>query len=197
MPTGYTASVNDGITFQQFAMNCARAFGACISMRDAGGDGSSIPERFEPSDYHVKKIESTECELAALKSMTGAEIHAASKEEYENDERRRLERLKLNCDQLLKYRAMLEKVQAWQPPTPGHAGLHSFMIQQLTDSIKFDDMTKFYSTPSPVKTPESWFEEKLEKARRDVEYHKGQYAEEVKRTEERNAWISLLRASLN
>jgi hypothetical protein len=36
MPTGYTAGVADGtITeFREYALLCARAFGACIMLRD-------------------------------------------------------------------------------------------------------------------------------------------------------------------
>ena len=34
MPTGYTDKIKDGITFKEYAMGCARAFGALITMRD-------------------------------------------------------------------------------------------------------------------------------------------------------------------
>ena len=36
MPTGYTCHIEDGTvtTLRQYALTCARAFGACASMRD-------------------------------------------------------------------------------------------------------------------------------------------------------------------
>jgi hypothetical protein len=50
MPTGYTAAVADGtITeFPDFAMQCARAFGTLVLMRDEPQD-AAIPEKFEPA----------------------------------------------------------------------------------------------------------------------------------------------------
>lgn len=48
MPTGYTADVQSGkvTDFAEYAMNCARAFGALVLMRDDPSD-ADIPERFE------------------------------------------------------------------------------------------------------------------------------------------------------
>lgn len=45
MPTGYTADIKDGIDFKTYAMNCARAFGACVMLRDepGGGDYGKTP----------------------------------------------------------------------------------------------------------------------------------------------------------
>lgn len=54
MPTGYTANVPDGITFEQFVWQCARGMGALVMMRDEP-TGAPIPERFEPSDYNAKR----------------------------------------------------------------------------------------------------------------------------------------------
>ncbi|KKK60691.1 hypothetical protein LCGC14_3021870, partial [marine sediment metagenome] len=31
MPTGYTACIKDGISFEKFVMQCARAMGACVT----------------------------------------------------------------------------------------------------------------------------------------------------------------------
>jgi hypothetical protein len=57
MPTGYTAKLYDGDQkFQDFAMECARAFGALIEMRDEPMN-AKIPETFEPSEHHVNGLE--------------------------------------------------------------------------------------------------------------------------------------------
>ena len=58
MPTGYTADIKDGISFQTYALNCARAFGACVMLRD------------EPGDYHLKAMEKARNALAKLESLT-------------------------------------------------------------------------------------------------------------------------------
>lgn len=54
MPTAYTADIAKGITFKQYAMNCARAFGALIDLRDKPAN-CEIPDVVYPSDYHLKK----------------------------------------------------------------------------------------------------------------------------------------------
>jgi len=70
MPTGYTDKINEGITFKTFALNCARAFGACVEFRDEGGGGEVIPEVFHPSDYHLKCQDKAISELQMLNAMT-------------------------------------------------------------------------------------------------------------------------------
>ena len=55
MPTGFTCDIKDGITFERFALNCARAFGALINMRDDSLD-AEIPDEIKPSDHHVKAL---------------------------------------------------------------------------------------------------------------------------------------------
>ena len=55
MPTGYTAKIADGQTFEEFILSCARAFGALVEMRDEPAD-APIPEEFKPSAYHTTQI---------------------------------------------------------------------------------------------------------------------------------------------
>lgn len=58
MPTGYTASVADGTTttLRAFALQCARAFGATVTMRD-DPMSAEIPERFEPGGFYRRLME--------------------------------------------------------------------------------------------------------------------------------------------
>ena len=69
MPTGYTAEVQKGISFDKYALNCARAFGALVSMRDEPSD-KEIPEKLEPSDYHFKAKATAENNLSTLNSLS-------------------------------------------------------------------------------------------------------------------------------
>jgi hypothetical protein len=113
MPTGYTADIKDGIDFKTYAMNCARAFGACVMLRDEPGGGERIPDAFEPSDYHLKAVEKARVELAALDAMTPAECERAAAKAWDDAETSRLMRLE-DCRKLrAAYEAMLSKVQAW------------------------------------------------------------------------------------
>ena len=65
MPTGYTADVMDGkvTDFKLFAMQCARAFGALVIMRDEPLN-AEIPDEFSPSNYHFQELEQARERLA-------------------------------------------------------------------------------------------------------------------------------------
>ncbi|AMT89863.1 hypothetical protein [Pseudomonas koreensis] len=196
MPTGYTDEIKKGISFSTFAMNCARAFGATITLRDESGGGDKIPQRFEPDSYHSKALNSDRENLAALESMTLAECELKAAAEHTASEVQRLEWIKERNDLRQSYEEMLRCAQSWVPPTEEHIGLKEFMIQQITDSIKWDCDISYYATPTPVLTGLEWLEAAKEKTITSMAYHKKGYSEEVARTEQRNAWISALRASL-
>lgn len=195
MPTGYTASIKDGITFEQFVIGCARAFGALIMMRDEPSD-APIPEQFEPSDYHLRKLSETKAELAELTHLSPEACEHRAALEYHDGETRRLVRLSEISELRLKYEAMLDGVNEWVPPSDEHRGLQAFMRQQITESINFDCEPGFYAQETTRYTGERWLELRREKLQADIAYHEQQHAEEVERTNQRNEWIRLLRESL-
>jgi GTP1/Obg family GTP-binding protein len=196
MPTGYTADIKDGIDFKTYAMNCARAFGACVMLRDEPGGGERIPDAFEPSDYHLKAVEKARVELAALDAMTPAECERAAAKAWDDAETSRLMRLE-DCRKLrAAYEAMLSKVQAWVPPTPDHAGLHEFMRTQIEQSIDFDCNENYLSTPTALLTGEAWAAAERARYMHDVQYHEKEHAGEVDRAASRTAWVRALRAAL-
>jgi hypothetical protein len=196
MPTGYTHDISKGISFREFILNCARAFGACIMMRDDPSD-TPIPERFEPSDYHTKELKRVEKELAELKDVSDATANTLAKKEFEK-ETTDLERIiREKGDLRNKYEVMLSQVNAWIPPTTEHNGLHKFMRDQITESIKFDCETSYYLDKKPILlSGEQWRAKRLKSLLSDLDYHKREHAEEVSRTESRNDWIKKLRESL-
>jgi hypothetical protein len=196
MPTGYTADIKDGTDFKTYAMNCARAFGACVMLRDEPGGGDRIPEAFEPSDYHLKAVEKARGELAALEAMTPAELERAAARAWDDAETSRLMRLEGYRKQRKAYEAMLAKVNAWAPPTPDHAGLHEFMRTQIEQSIDFDCNESYCSTPTVRLTGEAWAAAERERCRSDVQYHEKEHAGEVSCTATRTEWVRALRAAL-
>jgi hypothetical protein len=69
--TGYVHHmVEKNQTFPQFAMSCARAFGALIEMRDEGMD-AKIPDEIKPEPYHKKAAAEARKELAAFEDDEG------------------------------------------------------------------------------------------------------------------------------
>lgn len=198
MPTGYTADIKDDTTFEQFAMKCARNFGACITMRDDDLDAEI--EIFEPSKYHADNIKEYKEELARIILMSIDSIIFLVKEEVEqrwrelNDQIRKADVKKSN------YERLILEAKNWKPPTKDHERLKAFMIEQLESSIECDCGTDYYKEKFAeihILPAEEWRKAKIEELEKDILYHQEHQAEEEERTNERNEWIAHLRRSLS
>lgn len=195
MPTGYTHNVGDGTLteFRDFALQCARAFGALIDMRDEPLS-AEIPEAIAPTTYYSERLAESEALLAALDRMSDDEIRQAT--EAHNAEctaayRKRCQDLQ---DTRERYLAMLAKVREWTPPTPDHEGMKSFMAEQLITSIDFDCG---YTPKAPVlMSATDWLNTRREDLKQQIERYRQNDAEERKRAADRTAWVVALRASL-
>jgi hypothetical protein len=197
VPTGYTDAIKDGIDFRTFAMNCARAFGACVMLRDDGGGGDKIPESFQPSDYHVKALAKTRSDLAAVELLSAEDCALSAANAWQQQGAAREKRQRDREVLRLKYEAMLAQVDAWEAPTPDHGGLKNFMREQITQSIDFDCADSPYSEQEPKLSGAEWRAKEISRLCRAIEYHERENAKEVERTDERNRWIAALRKSLH
>ena len=197
MPTGYTAAIKDGITFEQFVWGCARGMGALVMMRDEPSN-APIPERFEPQTaYHDSALAEAEKQLAWLRQMPAAEAQREADRDFATQTAQQAEMIQKSVDLRNKYHAILAQVIAWTPPTPDHIGMKTFMTEQLTESIKWDCNEDYYREHPAVRlTGAEWVAARISKFERDVAYHTEQRAAEVERTEQRNNWLSALRGSL-
>lgn len=196
MPTGYTEDIKKGITFPQFAMSCAKAFGACVTMRDDPAK-VPIPDEFKPSDWHEKQLTRAKRILAKLENMTEDEAATRARVECNIESQHIAKAVEETRDLVAKYNSMLENVKRWQPPTSDHIELKAFMLQQIESSIKFDDMEPYYlEHPAKLLSAKDWLTQKIKEAKRDIAYHTKENQEEIERVASRNAWIKALRASL-
>ena len=84
MPTGYTAWIEEGATFEEFILGCARAFGACISMRDEPLS-KQIPEQFKESSYDKEKVQEYIELLKKYESMTIEQAEIEAEKEYSTE----------------------------------------------------------------------------------------------------------------
>lgn len=196
MPTGYTAPIYEGkeITFEQFMLRCARNFGALVDMRDEPLD-TPIPDEFEPSEFYENKIKIYEAKLAAYVRPTREELDAEYQTAYDKAkveyDLKEIERESMRK----RYADMLEKVKNWQPPTSDHENLKKFAISQLEDSIDYDCRYHEFSFPDK----DSWIETEMKSDEyiiKYLNYYKEQYAEEVKKCQERTKWVRHLKGSL-
>ncbi len=194
MPTGYTHAVQTGkvTEFPEFAMECARAFGALVMLRD--DSGADIPEVFEPSSYHADAVITATERITELRSMTMEDIQSMWQDERDKAIQHRREYAENKAAEKDRYEAMLEKVDAWTPPTEEHVGLHNFMVKQLTESIDFDCGGDYL--PALLPGRDEWWEGQIKKAEKDIDYHEREYEKEVERTDGRNNWLRDLRESL-
>lgn len=198
MPTGYTANIENDITFEEYALHCARAFGACMHQRDSSQ--SENPKLVPISSYHVDKLIELDAELGSIKTMN-REQREAYGEELKNECISSLQ-TQFNEAVLLrnKYEAMLVKVNAWSPPTSDHIELKQFMINQINESMQYDCRTDYYIdviTKKSELNPTEFVDNKISELSRSIEYHVNESQNEQARTYKSNKWITELYDSLN
>jgi hypothetical protein len=193
MPSGYTCGIEKGITFKEFALGCARAFGALIDLRDAPYD-TEIPDVIEPHiSFYQESLKKDEEELEQLLNKNKEEIKEGwlkHCEEVKKDNEERLQKVKALTE---KYEYMLEKARAYIPPTSDHIKYKEFMISQIKESMEFDCVA--YNSVYP-KTTLEYYEGKINTLQHSIEYDKKAIAEEIERAKSRTDWIQALKKSL-
>lgn len=198
MPTGYTAQIAKGISFKDFTLQCARAFGALVTMREDSHD-AVIPDEFKPDEYHQNSLNDAHDKIERLKAMDAESCEREAGKEYGDainfNNATIAERRALHD----KYTAMLLEVNKWQPPTKDHEGIKKFMVEQITGSMEFDCSTEYneeaLKTLIPL-TGEQWREAQLKKAKEDANYHAEEWEEEKLRCQNRSEWVQQLKKSL-
>lgn len=194
MPTGYTSDIYEGknISFRDFALKCARAFGACIEQRD--DDLNDKPKLIEKTkdNYHITKLN----EAKNWKKPTKAEFDTYVKKQtaFCNEKLDKQNKLKTS------YQKMLHKANNWTPPTKEHEGLKKFMIEQLNGSLDFDCSNDYYERELEKLqnyTYKEYVKDMSDSNKRDIAYYTEQLKKENERVDNRNEWISALYKSLD
>jgi hypothetical protein len=196
MPTGYTASVQDGtITeFKDFALQCARAFGALVTMRDDPAD-AEIPEEFKPNKFYQEHLDEARTALAEFEALDEIGVREAAATSNQRAVERYRNCLDEKAETRRRYVAMLEKVAAWIPPSPEHEEMKKFMRDQLNQSIEFDCSTEYMEPPAQL-TANEWLNKRREELQKSLKYAEEGLQKEIERCAQRNAWVKALRASL-
>jgi len=199
MPTGYTQPLYEGkeLTFEQFTLNCARAFGALIEMRDEPSD-APIPDSFQPAPFYQQKLTELENNLHRYTTMSNREADILAEAEYQQTQKQALDAIRNKEVMKVRYEAMLQHVKTWQPPSKEHKGLKEFMFKQLQESIQWDCEGNYYENllAQPKLQGTDWLKEKITLTNKDLSYYRNAHAEEIERVISRNLWVSQLRNSL-
>lgn len=125
--------------------------------------------------------------------MTFGECAKAQAAEIAQAEAGRVDYLKTRALHTARYESMLEKARAWEPPTPDHVEMKTFMIEQI--EISMPCSTYEPSVPEAV-TPELWKSAKLAKCRKQLARARERLTEEQERAAKRTAWGKALKGSL-
>jgi hypothetical protein len=195
MPTGYTACISEGISFRTFVLRCARAMGACIMQRD--DPGNEVPQIQEVSPYHDTELQKAKKRLTEAGYMSDEAAAKAAKIRYDSevlsDNECNNNRKKLK----IRYEVMLSQIRAWTPPTKDHYVLKEFMIDQISQSIEWDCKPCNNFSKRKLLSGDEWRAKEMKEASGDIEYHTEERNKEVKRTTERNNWITALYSDMS
>jgi hypothetical protein len=197
MPTGYTAPIieNPNLTFEEFVLSCARAFGACISLRDEPAS-RGIPEKFEASDYHLKEINRITKEIDDLKSLSDEQLNEIAEKEFRASVLSKGDSIKKIKNKKNKYLNMLKQVKDWSAPKD-HQKMKEFMIDQIKQSIEFDCDLSYYQDLNIEKlSGEDYKKERMEILNNSLAYHQKEHKKEVEMARTNTLWVQQLRDSL-
>lgn len=181
-------------SFREFALGCARAFCACVMIREEQIEGD-IPE-FKPSLHNLRELEEAKAERHHLIEMSDEERikfgQAKKDEEIENCEkylsREVIENLRLSI--------MRDKVLAWKVPSKDHVELKSYMLDQLKISAHSLQYSENRLRDAKTSFARDYYDRALDEANRAIEYNENAQLEENSRTNDRNRWVNELKASL-
>lgn len=198
MPTGYTAGILDGEIkdFKQFARLCMRNFGATIHMRDDPFTPQYEYTPRQPSEYHLKAIQEANKLVTESQTLSDEEIIATRKAELLKNKMYHQEAISKDEKNALVLQSFLDEAKKYLPPTEQHTGIKEFMVQQLTETIRFDCDTAYHTEKLlEIEKELSTLNAKeirlsmLEKATKDLRYHQDEYNKDVKRCNDSNLWV--------
>lgn len=199
MPTGYTADIYEDkdVSFEDFALNCARAFGAFAHLRD--DPKAELSDEFKVDEYYVERFEEAKEELEKAKQMTDEDFAAEAEKIFAREKESLLRTIEEKKAIRKRYENMLEEVKQWVPPTNDHIELKNFMISQLEDSIQADGSADYYEEKLAelrCKTAEETRSQLMEDRIWDLNYSKEQLEKAEYAAKYRTEWVSQLRKSL-
>lgn len=203
MPTGYTAGIIDGDikTFEEYAKQCMRAFGATIHMRDESMNSEYEPRI--PSSYYTDRIVELQKELDDLKNTSDEKLLENIKSKYaEQKEYLAKKVLEKEKTRTLLYKFLNTAIN-YNPPTEEHVGIKRFMIEQLEMTISSDcdteyeltELKELKSLTNNIDVAQTR-EELTSSINESLEYYQKEFNKELKRCTDSNLWVEHFLQSL-
>lgn len=155
-----------------------------------------IPEEFEPSPHYANALASARGEYSKLAEMTETEKLAYGAEQIANDISH-LESYLANAEvENARLDVMVAEVNKWNPPSPDHANMKDFMLEQLNISRNNLEYSKDNLKTLQDASPIGVYDNALARSLNNISYYQRELAKENSRVAERNLWIKQLRESL-
>lgn len=185
MPTGYTAFIEDGqiTNASDFLMLCARAFGACIDMKEESLS-KPIPKEFKPATYCSEWAERERQKLVHYQNMSLDEAQQQCDLAYESEVKRRVEYKRTQIELLDRYQSILDDVKRWNPPTEDHVNLKRFAIDQIEMCLPDPEYYERQEVPQKQDAKE-WLQEQIDNCKKSIERYTKEQEEENSRTAEK------------
>lgn len=203
MPTGYTTGILDGSIkdFKQFATLCMRAFGATLHMRDENMDSPYEPR--VPSDYYQNEIDKANELLKVAENLTDDEVVELRKAALLKSKQYHIKAIEKATHDLNLLNEILADATKYIPPTQEHTEIKNFMIQQITETKKFDGDDSYHRNelakinqelnnlnPAVIRS------QMFAQAENDLQYHTEELSKEIKRCNDSNKWVEQFLDSL-
>lgn len=199
MPSGYTAKLYEGKPqeFSDFALNCARAIGYAVLMKDDGTGPVTVEGVKGDTEYHKTSILQAGMRMGEITAMSDVQLDERARTQYT---KRLKQHLRSNQEGRVlrsRYLNMLSQVEAWSPPTPDHEHLKDHMTDQLKTSISFDCPSRDPFEGHPVLlSAEEFRQQELGLAQRGFDHNISFFTEQVESNLRRVLWVEQLQASL-
>lgn len=187
--------MREGQSFEEFAMQCARNFGACVTMRDDPMD-AKIPTAFKPSNYFDKRLDNAKRTVRRLEAMSKVEREKFGEKEKAKSIAAYRKMLREDREENARLVEMQSQVEKWNPPTADHIGLRVFMLEQI--KVSMNDTAYFEGELSKEEQRPAidFWVQALSWTKRDVEFTKEERRKEIERCNGRTNWVQTLRNSL-
>lgn len=195
MPTGHTAKILKGCTFEEFVWSCARSMGFMIHMKESPMDApiSINSAHFFDNEYYRTQVDKLTQELEVFLGFSDDDWKEYLENKYNEEINRRIENRKRKNKDKQTYEAMLEKVVEWNVPD-GFDFLKEYLTSQIEDSISHDCFDSKYDDPGAVERSSK--EAVLKGVKKDLKYNKEQLEKEQERHSERLTYIRTLNQSV-
>ena len=211
MPTGYTSFIENGKvkSAKQFLHLCLRAFGVCTDMRDSSLEVKDdytkdiLNGSQQDIDYHKELLERAEQRLSEIKSLSEEELRVR----YIKETKKRIKDLqKCQTHEFSKYGDYLrirESIRDWDCD-PEFQKVKDFALDQIDISIPDDSYyeEKLAEIGAPTnegfqERKEQYLQKLIDEAQWDVNYHREEMENAVRRRDEKIRYNNGFKKELN